>query len=248
MFLLFHQETSPFMKERLPLQQILSPLSQGRRCRWWGIFFKDWRGRLLGCTIRWSQGFPGGTRGKEAACQCRDIRDAGLIPGSGRSPGGGHGNPLQYSYLENPRGQRSLVGYSPEGSKESDMPEWFSTRARTHWGDHMPYSCVHCIISIEKFKIPLLIPPAGAPALTQSQIGRLFCIFNIHLQTPNMPPFPMIPSIHCLVSFLTSPGNREQWKRSMQSNISSKESCFPVCCIFPIRDTQGAWVGLIFLY
>ena len=31
-----------------------------------------------------------------------DLRDAGLIPGSGRSPGGGHGNPLQYSYLENP--------------------------------------------------------------------------------------------------------------------------------------------------
>ena len=31
-----------------------------------------------------------------------DIRDEGLIPGSGRSPGGGHSNPLQYSYLENP--------------------------------------------------------------------------------------------------------------------------------------------------
>ena len=31
-----------------------------------------------------------------------DTRDAGLIPGSGRSPGGGNGNPLQYSYLENP--------------------------------------------------------------------------------------------------------------------------------------------------
>ena len=32
----------------------------------------------------------------------RDIRNAGSIPGSGRSPGGGHGNPLQYSWLENP--------------------------------------------------------------------------------------------------------------------------------------------------
>ena len=31
-----------------------------------------------------------------------DVRDAGSVPGSGRSPGGGHGNPLQYSYLENP--------------------------------------------------------------------------------------------------------------------------------------------------
>ena len=35
-----------------------------------------------------------------------DVRDLGLIPGSGRSPGGGHGNPLQYSSLENPNGQR----------------------------------------------------------------------------------------------------------------------------------------------
>ena len=33
-----------------------------------------------------------------------------LIPGSGRSPGGGHGDPLQYSFLENPHGQKSLAG------------------------------------------------------------------------------------------------------------------------------------------
>ena len=49
--------------------------------------------------------------------------DMGSIPGWGRSPGGGHGNPLQYSCLENPHGQRSLVGYSPQGLKESDMTE-----------------------------------------------------------------------------------------------------------------------------
>ena len=42
---------------------------------------------------------------------------AGSIPGSGRSPGEGNGNPLQYSCLENPHGQRSLVGYSPWGHK-----------------------------------------------------------------------------------------------------------------------------------
>ena len=40
-----------------------------------------------------------------------DIRDLCSIPGLGRSSGGGHGNPLQYSCLENPHGQRSLVGY-----------------------------------------------------------------------------------------------------------------------------------------
>ena len=41
----------------------------------------------------------------------------GLNPSLGRSPGGGHGNPLQYSCLENPMDKRSLVGYSPQGSK-----------------------------------------------------------------------------------------------------------------------------------
>ena len=46
-----------------------------------------------------------------------------LISGSGRFPGGGHGNPLQYSCLENPHGQRSLMGYGPWGHKESDMTE-----------------------------------------------------------------------------------------------------------------------------
>ena len=41
----------------------------------------------------------------------------GFISGLGRSPGGGHGNPLQYSSLENPHGQRILAGYSPCGHK-----------------------------------------------------------------------------------------------------------------------------------
>ena len=47
-------------------------------------------------------GFSDGTSGKEPACQCRRHRDTGLIPGLGRSPGGGHSNPLQYSCLKNP--------------------------------------------------------------------------------------------------------------------------------------------------
>ena len=43
--------------------------------------------------------FPGGSAGKESAC---NVGDLGLIPGLGRSPGEGNGNPLQYSCLENP--------------------------------------------------------------------------------------------------------------------------------------------------
>ena len=46
-------------------------------------------------------GFPGGTSGKELACQCRRHKRHGFDPGSRRSPGEGNGNPLQYSCLEN---------------------------------------------------------------------------------------------------------------------------------------------------
>ena len=46
-------------------------------------------------------GSPGGDCGKEPACQCRNVRDADSIPGSGKSPGGGNGTPLQNSCLEN---------------------------------------------------------------------------------------------------------------------------------------------------
>ena len=60
---------------------------------------------------------------KNLPANAGDVRDTGSIPGWGRSPGGGHGNPLQYSCLENPHGQRSLAGYSPQGRKVSDMAE-----------------------------------------------------------------------------------------------------------------------------
>ena len=48
-----------------------------------------------------SQGFPGGPSGKEPAWNAGDLRDASFIPGSGRSPGGGYGDLLQNSCLEN---------------------------------------------------------------------------------------------------------------------------------------------------
>ena len=58
-----------------------------------------------------------GSDGKTSAYNAEDL---GSIHGSGRSPGGGHSNPLQYSCLENPHGQRSLAGYSPQVRKELD--------------------------------------------------------------------------------------------------------------------------------
>ena len=69
-------------------------------------------------------GFPGGSDGKESTC---NAGDPGSIPRSGRSPGEGSRNPLQYSCLENPHGQRSLTGYSSWGCKELDTTERLST-------------------------------------------------------------------------------------------------------------------------
>ena len=60
--------------------------------------------KLVGVWPHWlncegSLGFPGGSEVKASAC---NVGDLGLIPGWGRSPGEGNGNPLQYSCLENP--------------------------------------------------------------------------------------------------------------------------------------------------
>ena len=65
-------------------------------------------------------GFPGGSHSKATTC---DAGDLGSIPELGRPPGGGDGNTLQYSSLENPHEQKGLVGYSPYGCKESEMTE-----------------------------------------------------------------------------------------------------------------------------
>ena len=57
---------------------------------------------------------------KNLPANAGDIRDVGSIPGSGISPGEGHGNPLSYFCLENSHGQSCLAGYSPWGRKEPD--------------------------------------------------------------------------------------------------------------------------------
>ena len=60
---------------------------------------------------------------KNSPANAGDIRDAGSIPGLRRSSGGGQGNPLHYSCLENSHRQRSLAGYSPQGHKDLDTTE-----------------------------------------------------------------------------------------------------------------------------
>ena len=59
---------------------------------------------------------------KNPPADAGDIRDMGSIPGSGRSPGGGHGNPLQYSCLENPMDRRAWQA-TFYGVTESDTTE-----------------------------------------------------------------------------------------------------------------------------
>ena len=123
---------------------------------WWPKIFKKcflngFKTKTVGAFIRFSTSFltllkelnlelPAGLPGLPWWLRWWRIRlwcgRPGLIPGLRRSPGGGNGNPLQYSCLENPHGQRSLVGYSPWGCKESDMTEWLSTAqwpSRNSW-------------------------------------------------------------------------------------------------------------------
>ena len=69
-----------------------------------------------------SMSFPGGLRGKEFACQCRNIRDTGLISGSGRPAGGGHSKLLQCSCLENCM-DRGAGGLQFVGCKDWDTTE-----------------------------------------------------------------------------------------------------------------------------
>ena len=72
-----------------------------------GIQAGDGPGLVKGITL-------GGSDSEESSCNAGDL---GSIPGSGRSPGGGHGNPLQYSCVENPHGQRSPGGATVMGSQ-----------------------------------------------------------------------------------------------------------------------------------
>ena len=83
-------------------------------------------------------GFPSGSAGKESASNSRDL---GVILGLGRSREGGHGNPLQYSCLENPLGQRNLAGYSPWGCKECDMTKQLSTQHRKKMSNRRTEIC-----------------------------------------------------------------------------------------------------------
>ena len=94
-------------------------------------------------------GFSSGSVVKNLPDNLGDIGAVGLIPGSGRSPGGGNGNPLQYSYLTNlmDRG----AAYSPHGCKESGMTEQLSMQASSFSPCVIgPCYIIQCILALSQ--------------------------------------------------------------------------------------------------
>ena len=94
-----------------------------------------------------ASGFPGGSSGKEPTYQCKRHKDVGLVPGWGRSPGGGHGNSLQYSCLENPMDRRN---WWATVHRVTHSQTWLS-RLSTHahiWQLHEfgSFRVLHCLV------------------------------------------------------------------------------------------------------
>ena len=115
------------------------PIKKFPNWLWWSLCNSVSILRPLDCTlISWwivnyssikiLQDFPGGSDGKESTCNAGDL---GLTPGLGRSTGGGHGNPLQYSCLENPYGQRSLVGCMQSMGSQRVGHDWVTKPSKT---------------------------------------------------------------------------------------------------------------------
>ena len=120
----------------------------------------------LSCSKWYLLGFPGGSDGKESACNAGDL---GSIPGLWRSPGGGHGNPLQYSCLEKPHGQRSLVGYRPWGPK-----------SRTQLSTEQTLSLTSSVLLAMPFHFPM---PLVSQMLRLKPVGTLKNIWPVHCKT-----------------------------------------------------------------
>ena len=112
--------------------------------------------------------FSGGSEGKESACNAGDLDS---VPRLGRPPGEGHGNPLQYSCLENSQGQRSLEGCSPWGRKELDTSARLSTYIHL-WGHYHSQDSTLTVRTVHMSTIPevlflssllLYAPPLPSP-------------------------------------------------------------------------------------
>ena len=168
---------------------------QARVLEWGAIAFSV----IWVCTLQ----IPGGSDGKESAC---NVGDLGWIPGLGRSLEGGHGNPLQYSCLENPHGQTSLAGYSPWGYKESDPTEQLTTLCKLYNTGPFPSACPHTRLSIF-----LLVHIKYVPSSSAYLIAYLWGV-----------------SVICLEKEWTSPKDKVNNETSCP-HLGSHLGCFPLC-------------------
>ena len=93
------------------------------------VWFLGWEDPLEKLPIPVSLGFPGGSDSKESPTLRETwVWSLGLIPGSERSPGGGHSNPLQYSCLENPMDRRAWWATVHRVAKSQTWLKWLSTQ------------------------------------------------------------------------------------------------------------------------
>ena len=120
-------------------------------------------------------GFPRGARSKEPTCQ---WRDAGLIPGSGRSPRVGNGNPFQYSSLENPMDRGA--GWAVVVHRVTNSRTWL-TQPLHHWIKLSPKQIHKDYLPTPYQKVPhfafcLLLLEQGQPAIvSQSRVPEKIC-------------------------------------------------------------------------
>ena len=154
--------------------------------------------------LLWTLDFPGGSDCKGYTCS---VGDLGSSPGLGRSPGGGHGNPLQDSCLENPQGQRSLAGCSPWDHREWDTTEQLSMHMNTG---------VYVTFWIHVFAFFRYIPRSGINGSYANFLFWLFFFFFffeelftivaalIYIPTHNVIEFPFLLIFTMCYIFLTS--------------------------------------------
>ena len=125
------------------------------------------------------KGFPDGSDGKEAVCNAGGIRDMGLIPGSGRSPGRGHGNPLQDSCLENTldRGAWRATVHRVVKSQTS------LKRPSTHTSTYIYKTLTFHLSLIGRFPFTILVNGHIPKDLHASQTEHIKNVFNLSKNT-----------------------------------------------------------------
>ena len=149
---------------------------------------------------------PSGSAGEESTCSAGDTGDLGSIPGSGRSPGGGHGNPLQYACLETPMGRgawRATVRRVAE-SDTTEATECACTHTRTHTHTHNYSSGTSSV-----FTVVQATPASISGTVSSSRAETLYLINDSRLPSPQPPFYCLSLSLtpfYCLSLSLTDLG------------------------------------------